>query len=70
MTLRKVVAKIPSNHIFSDARIAFIGGKYITLNWYPDGIGCSTDSCNPGFYTSSIDYSPHTFTVGKRIPER
>jgi hypothetical protein len=70
MTLRKIVAKIPSNHIFSDARLSFIGGKYITISWYPEGIGCPNASCNLGYYNSSIDYSPHTFTVAKRIPER
>jgi len=70
MTFREVLQKIPHNSLFTDARISFIWWNYVNIDWYPDGIGCPADSCDLWFYTTSINYTPHTFTVTKRIIER
>ena len=70
MTLRKIVSKVPSNQLFKDAKIVFIWGRYIVLSWYMDKQACTDKSCDSEFYNSTINLSPHTFTIAKRIPVR
>ncbi len=70
LTFREVLKRIPSNTTFTDAKIRFIWGNYIDINWYPKWVGCKTDTCELGFYKTSINLTSHTFTVAKRILKR
>ena len=69
LTFRDILQKIPQNTTYTNARIAFIGGESIDIRWYSD-LHCRVETCDSDFFVSSIHYSPHTFSIGKRMSER